>query len=201
VTARATIRRLARALAPELATLERDQRDAVNALALHLLSRFAQDAHEPFDPDGRTFLPTGYMQRRLRETGARKSGEKAARGALRFLVASGILEDTREIKRPRRRPQRMAAREKFAPPAAQEIDGGRDAQLSFQLSFQRSYWRRVFRVVPLAKVLRVKAAMQGAYGHFEEVPQHLASLSAWAVRQGLISRPKRRRNARPGSVQ
>jgi hypothetical protein len=65
----------------------------------------------------------------------------------------------------------------------------------------RSYWWRIYRVVPLSAVLRVYTSMQGAYALLLEVPQDLASLSAWAIRQGRISRRRGRRGARPGSVQ
>ena len=135
MAARSPVRQLARALYPELQNLSRDQRDAVNALARHLLFRFEQSEHEPLDSDGRTFLTVAYMQRRLRELGARKTGEKAVEEAIRWRCASGILENMYdpetqpgEVKKPRRRPERMAAREKFAP-ASQETEGGRDAQL------------------------------------------------------------------------
>jgi hypothetical protein len=101
----------------------------VNALAAHLLSRVEQDQFEPFDADGRTLLTIGYMQRRLREVGARCTGEKAAAQALRWLCSAGILEDRREVKKPRRRPNRMAAREKFQRGEDSEPgEGGRDSQ-------------------------------------------------------------------------
>jgi len=93
--------------------LARDEKDAVYALALHLRHRFEQDEHEPLDHDGRTFLTTFHMQRLLWNVGAECSGEKAAVKALRWLCASGVIEDTREVKKPRRRPDRAAAREKF----------------------------------------------------------------------------------------
>jgi hypothetical protein len=145
------------------------------------------------------------MQGLLRDVGARRKGEKAAAEAIRWLCASGILENmydpmtrTGEVKKPRRDPNRMAARERFGRGRPESHEGGRDAQPSTS----RSYWWRVFRVVPLAKVLRVSGAMQhGAYAHFVEVPQALASLSAWAARQGLISRRRGSKGARPGSVQ
>lgn len=121
MAARSPVRRLAYALLPTNGNLSRDERDAVNALALHLLSRVEQDAFEPLDPDGRTFLTVRYMQCRLREVGARCSGEKAAAAAIRWLCTSRLLEDTDEVKKPRRRQNRMAAREKFAP-ATQETD-------------------------------------------------------------------------------
>ena len=165
-------------------------------LAAHLLSRFKQDEFERFDDDGRTFLTTGYMQRRLREVGARCTGEKAAALALRWLCESGVIEDTGEVKKPRRRANRMAAREKFGRgDDAESGEGGRDAQPSPA----RSYWWKVYRVVPLSAVLRTYKALQGAYARLLEVPQHLASLSAWAINQGLISRRRGRKGAHPGS--
>lgn len=145
------------------------------------------------------------MQRLLWNVGAHCSGEKAAVGALRWLCSNGILENmydpltrTGEVKKPRRRPSRAAAREKFQRGEDSERgEGGRDAQPSPA----RSYWWPVYRVVPLSAVLRVHEALQGAYAHFVEPPQALASLSAWAVRQGLISRRRGRRGALRGSVQ
>ena len=199
--ARSSIRTLARALVPAIGKLSGDERDAVNALALHLLRRFEQDRFAPLDADGRTFLTVRHMQRLLRGVGARCMGEKAAREAINYLCANGILEDTGEVKKPRQRPNRIAAREKFehqpSTPNRSNYTGGRDAQPTLL----RSYWWRVFRVVPLSAVLRTYGAMRGAYAYISDVPQHLASLSAWAGRQGLISRSRGRRRARPGSVQ
>jgi hypothetical protein len=139
-----------------------------------------------------------YMQGLLRSVGARRSGEKAAAQAIRWLCSSGILEDTGEVKKPRRSQNRMAAREKFG--GSERLgagEGGRDAQPSSA----RSYWWRVFLIVPLAAVLKAYAATQGAYARCMDVPQALASLSAWAKRQGLISRRRGRKAARDGSVQ
>jgi hypothetical protein len=172
------------------------ERDAIRALALHLLDRFEQTKYEPLDEDGCIFLTVSHMQRLLRRVGVRRCGEKAATEAISFLCRGGILEDTAEVKLPRRRPARLAAREKFAP-GDSETTGGRDAQRSLLMS----HWWRVFRVVPLAAVLRIYKSAQGAYGRFQSVPQALASLSAWAESQGLISRRRQRRSARPGSVQ
>ena len=198
MAARSSVRNLARALVPNVSALPRDQRDAVNALAAHLLSRFEQDRFEPLDGDGCTFLTVGYMQRRLREVGAHCTGEKAAAKALRWLCENGILENTQRVKKPRRRENREAAREKFGRGAGMARgEGGRDSQPSFH----HSYWWRVFRVIPLSKVLRAYGALEGAYGRFREVPQHLACLSAWAKRQGLISQHRGRTGALPGSVQ
>jgi hypothetical protein len=78
---------------------------------------------------------------------------------------------------------------------SQQGEGGRDAQPSTL----RSFWWWIYRVVPLSEVLRVHEAMQGAYARLLEVPQHLASLSAWAKRQGLISRRRTRPGAREKS--
>jgi hypothetical protein len=148
---------------------------------LHLRCRFEQDEHEPLDDDGRTFLTVSYMQRLLWNVGADCSGEKAAVAALRCLCASGVLEDTSEVN-PRRRLNRIAAREKFQRGDGSDPgEGGRDAQPSLS----RLYWWPVYRVVPLSLVLQVQEAMQGAYARLLELPQALASLSAWAERQGL----------------
>jgi hypothetical protein len=72
VAARSQVRTLARAVFPNVGQLPRDQRDAVHALAAHLLSRFKQNEFEPFDDDGRTFLTTGYMRRTACLTPARR---------------------------------------------------------------------------------------------------------------------------------
>lgn len=204
MAARSRVRTLTRALVPNVSALPRDQRDAVNALAQHVLLRVEQTEFEPLDDDGKTFITVSHMQRLLRDVGAHRKGEKAAAEAIRWLCASGIIEDTGEIKLPRRDPKRTAAREKFEKQgkpstSARDISntGGRDAQPSHL----RSYWWRVFRIVPLARVIRASASLQGAYAYVRDVPQALASLSAWASRQGLISRRRGRRGARPGSVQ
>jgi hypothetical protein len=195
---RSSVTRLSRALVHGAVKISGDEQDAVNALALHLLRRLEQDEFEPFEDDGRTFLTVGHMQRLLRAVGARCSGEKAAAQAIRWLCSTGIIEDTGEVKKPRQRPNRIAAREKFGRVEdARTGEGGKDAQPSLE----HSYWWRVFRVVPLSAVLLAYKATQGAYARFSEVPQHLASLSAWAKRQGLISRRGGRTGAREGSVQ
>ncbi len=43
--------------------LSRDERDAVNALAEHLLLRFRQQQHEPLNADGKTFLTVSRVGR------------------------------------------------------------------------------------------------------------------------------------------
>ena len=130
VAARSSVRTLARALVPSVAELPRDHRDAVNALAQHTLLRLEQTEFEPFDEDGKTFLSDGCMQCRLRDVGARCTGEKAAAKAIRWLCESGLLENTGEVEKPRRRANREAAREKFGrgEGAAGGGEGGRDSQ-------------------------------------------------------------------------
>jgi len=46
-----------------------------------MLLRFQQDEFAPLDEDGRTFLTDGWMQRRLRDVGARCKGERAGAAA------------------------------------------------------------------------------------------------------------------------
>ena len=71
-----------------------------------------------------------------------------------------------EVKKPRRRGNREAAREKFGRGEdAAGGDGGRDSQSSVH----RSYWWRVYRIVPLSKVLWAYGALEGAYGHYRDV--------------------------------
>src|SRR4029450_5856091 len=67
-----------------------------------------------------------------------------------------------------------------------------------QSSSLHSYWWRVFRVPALTRIRRALEP-RGAYAYSEDVPQHLASLSAFLRRQGLISRPNRRSSPNQGS--
>jgi hypothetical protein len=181
VAARSSVRTLARALVPTIEELPRDHRDVVHALAAHLLSRFEQDEFEPFDDDGRTFLTVGYMQRRLREVGARCTGEKTAAAALRWLCSSGILEDTGEVKKPRHRVKRAAAREKFQRGEdSGSGEGGRDAQPSPS----RSYWWPIYRVIPLGGVVE---DIQSSRGCVRTAPRGSAASSV-SVRTGHSSR-------------
>jgi hypothetical protein len=117
--------------------------------------RLEQTEFEPFDEDGKTFLSNGWMRSRLRDVGARCTGEKAATKAVRWLCEIRLLESTGEVKKPRRRENREAAREKFGRGGgAAGGEGGRDSQPSLH----RSYWWRVYRVVPLPNVLRAYEA-------------------------------------------
>lgn len=184
-------------------TLSDDERIAVRCVDLHLLRRFRQSRYEPLETiDGERcgiFWTDGYVQGLLRELGYRKTGEKFAAEVIAIVQRLGILGDTRQVKKPRRDEQSIAAAEKFQPDGTEIArEGGEDAQPSVH----RSYWRRVFRVVPLQLVLHQYRRL-GAYdsGHVLDVPHHLAFLSAWAKRQGLISRPRRLGGARRGSVQ
>jgi hypothetical protein len=177
----------------------------MRALELHLVSRFQQNRHAPLDDDGETFLTVGYVQTLLRGVNARRRGEKAAAEAIEWWQAFGLIADTGKVKKPRMRPERLAARAHFGKtPANEQSDrhapheeGGRDAQPSNS----RSYWWRVFAIVPIARVLAAYARMQGAYGRLEDVPQLSASLSAFLRRQGLIPGPSRRRTVSERSVQ
>jgi hypothetical protein len=147
---------------PEVGKLAGDERDAVNALALHLVRRFEQDRFEPLDEDGKTFLTVKHMQRLLRGVGARCTGEKAAREASTTSSRPG---SSRTRARSRRRGSApIASRRRRSSGAGnrcpvcgtstfwkvQEVEGGWDAQPTPQ----RRYWWRVFRAVALAAVLR-----------------------------------------------
>lgn len=61
--------------------LNRDERDAANALTLHVWRRVHATRHPAFDRD-ETFLTNGYVQRLLKAANATNTGEKAARKAL-----------------------------------------------------------------------------------------------------------------------
>jgi hypothetical protein len=177
--------------------LDEDGRAAVDALSLHIWWRARQDEHEAFEgeEDDCVFLTVPWMQGLLRAVGARKTGEKAAAGAIALLKERGHIEDTGKTKKPRRSSERIARAEKFqtAGPVARE--GGKDAQPTSL----HSYWWRVFRVPALARVRH--SIPRGAYWQLPDRPQHSASLSAFLRRQGLISVPRRRSRPNPGSVQ
>jgi hypothetical protein len=191
------IRRAIRLLPPaEWRTLDDDERDAVVALSLHIWARSRQTKNAAFEGRDCIFLTVSWMQRLLRSVGARKRGEKAAAAAISFLERRELIVDTGETKKPRRPGGSVAQAEKFQKRGEIVHQGGKEAQPS---SF-RSYWWRVFRVPALTRIRRALEP-QGAYADFEDVPQHLASLSAFLRRQGLISRRSRRSRPNPGSVQ
>jgi hypothetical protein len=193
------VRRTIGLLSPdEWRGLEEDGRAAVDALSLHVWWRARQDEHEAFEgeEDDCVFLTVPWMQGLLRAVGARKTGEKAAAGAIFFLVEQrGLIVDTGKTKKPRRNSESIARAEKFQTAGPVAGEGGKDAQPTSL----RSYWWRVFHVPALA---RVRASIpRGAYWQFGDGPQHSASLSAFLRRQGLISLPRRRSSPNPGSVQ
>jgi hypothetical protein len=179
----------------EWSELDEDGRAAVDALSLQLWLRAWQKEHPAFEDGDCIFLTVGWMHGLLRMVGARKTGEKAAATAIARLEQLGLLVDTGRTKKPRRSAEHIARAEKFQRRADVAHEGGKEAQPSAS----RSYWWRVFVVPALA---RVRAAIpRGAYWRLEDVPQHLASLSALPHRQGLTSGPRRRSRPNPGSVQ
>jgi hypothetical protein len=192
------IRRTIGLLAPEeWRRLDEDGRAAVDALSLHVWWRARQDEHEAFEgeEDDCVFLSVGWMQGLLRAVEARKTGEKAAAGAIAFLKQHGLMEDTGKTKKPKRSSERIARAEKFQAAGPVAGEGGKDAQPTSL----RSYWWRVFRIPALT---RARASVpRGAYWRFAEGPHDVASLSAFLRRQGLISVPRRRSRPNPGSVQ
>jgi hypothetical protein len=188
-------RRLRLLPARQVQNLPREHRAWVAALELHLLGRFQQNTYDPLDDGGEIFLTDGYVKGLLEAVGAPRVGEKAAAEAIAWWQRVGLLEDTGKTKRPKASPQRAAAREHFG--SGTRTEGGRDAQPSTQ----RSYWWRVFRVVPIARVIEAYREMQGAYARLRGVPQLPASLSALLRRQGLIPRRRSPHEFSQGSVQ
>lgn len=190
------IRRLRRTIGiitEEWGQLTRDEKDAANAVTLHIWWRVHTKRFPAFDRD-ETFLTNGHVQRLLKAVNATNTGEKAARTALATMQERGWIIDTGRTKKPRRSPASIERAERYIGGDIQ-AEGGRYAQSSIQ----RSYWWRVFRVPALTKVL---ASMpQGAYPNIKAVPHDLASLLAFLRRQGVISKPKRRSRPNPGSVQ
>ena len=170
--------------------------DAVLGFALHLHFREHQDEHPAYENGNETILTPKWMKGLLREMGARKRGEKAARRAIRFLIESGVIEDTGRTMKPKRSAQAIARAEKFQKrqgqraPSSAPTDGGRTAQPTRL----HSYWWRVLRIAP--RVLpRALAAVLG-----KAPARDQRSLSAREVCQEEISSPRRRSRPNPGSV-
>ena len=172
-----------------------EEQAAVLALALHLHFREHQQSEHPAYEDGKEIILTNkWMRGLLREVGAKKRGEKAARRAIRFLTESGVLEDTGRTVWPKRSAQGIARAEKFHRMNGKRgnsiaTEGGRTGQPTRL----HSYWWRVFRVservLPsaLAEIWRRTSRGQ-------------RSLSAREVCQEEISKPRRRSSPHPGSV-
>ena len=186
------------------AALDDDQKIAVRFLDWHLRSRFEQQQHTPLEvvdsaPCG-VFLTRRHVQSYLKQVRHRKTGIRFAAEVIESLIALGLLQDTGEVKRPRRTANRIAAAAKFQRSGSVQSEGGRDAQPSLE----HSYWWRVFKVVPLELVVRAYTRARGAYSSGETVrrpPSWTASLCAFARRQGLIPPARARRSFNKGSVQ
>jgi hypothetical protein len=176
--------------------LNESEREAVDALRLHICLRGRQTEHPALEGEDCVFLTVRWVQALLRATGARRTGEKTAAAAISFLEERGLIVDTGRTKKPRRAAGSIARAEKFQKRGAIAHEGGKETQPSLH----RCYWWRVFRVPALTEV-RDAVRPLGAYGRVQDLPQHLASLSAFLCRQGLISVPRRRSRPNPGSVQ
>jgi hypothetical protein len=175
-------------------SLSPGEKAAGNALTLHLVQRAQRKDHPALEGDDRIFLTRSHVQRLLKATSASNTGEKAAAAAIRTMEERGWIEDTGEVKKPRRPPGSLQRAEYFNGPTSAE--GGRDSQ---PRSLQRAYWWRVFRVPRISRVVR--ALKPGAYGTFQDVPHSTASLSAFLIRQGVILPTSRGKGGNPGSVQ
>jgi hypothetical protein len=178
----------------EWRSLNAGEKAAGNALTLHLYQRCRQKQHPALEGDDRIFLTRSHVQRLLKATSASNTGEKAAAAAIKTMQQRGWIEDTGETKKPRRPPESVARAVRFNGPTP--LEGGRDSQPTLQ----HAYWWRVFRVPAITQVIKACKPL-GAYGRFQTVPQRLASLSAFLLRQGVILRPSRGRGGNPGSVQ
>jgi hypothetical protein len=176
--------------------LSRDEQNAVDALSWQIVWRCRQKRHPALQGEDCIFLTVRHVQRLLRAIGAAKTGEKAAAAAIATMQERGWIVDTGETKKPRRGERSIAKAERFQTRCHFEAEGGKDAQPKGQ----RSYWWRIFRVPALSRAIKALKP-RGAYWQRLDVPQATASLSAFLIRQGLISRPKRRSRPNPGSVQ
>jgi hypothetical protein len=162
---------------------------------LHVWWRSRQERHPALEVDDCIFLTDRHVQTLLRAVGARKKGIKAGAAAIATMNAHGWIEDTGKTKKPRRTPTSVTRANRFQTHGQVVLEGGKDAQPTAS----RSYWWRIFRVPGITTVRNT--IPQGAYGHCSDVPQRLASLSAFLIRQGLISRRRCRSRPNPGSVQ
>jgi hypothetical protein len=113
--------------ANEWSSLTRDERDAANAITLHVWKRTRQKRHPAFDGD-ETFLTNRHVQRLLKAVNASNTGEKAARNALAAMQKHGWIVDTGRTKKPRRPPASIERAEAFGPPGSNQAEGGRYAQ-------------------------------------------------------------------------
>jgi hypothetical protein len=127
-------------------SLDEGERDAVNAFSWHLHWRDSQTEHPALEGHDRVFLTVKWMQGLLQAVGARRSGEKAARSAIAAIQTLGVIEDTGEVKKPRRPAQSVERARRFQPCGDVELEGGKDAQPTPR----RSYWWRIFRVPALS---------------------------------------------------
>jgi hypothetical protein len=100
--------------ANEWSSLTRDERDAANAITLHVWKRTRQKRHPAFDGD-ETFLTNRHVQRLLKAVNASNTGEKAARNALAAMQKHGWIVDTGRTKKPRRPPASIERAEAFGP--------------------------------------------------------------------------------------
>lgn len=170
-----------------------DERVAVQLLEYHLwLRQQRPDPALELLPDGSVgvFLTIGYVQKLLREIGARKTGEDYAAEVLNAILPRlGLIEQTNLAKKPRA---------DVAHPGEQRETGGRHAQRTPL----RSYWWRIFKLPTLTKLV---TPIAGAYSRNPGTPppRPLGSASLFGLLrcQGLISPRRRKMRFLPGSVQ
>lgn len=94
--------------------LSNDERDAANALSLHVWWRCRQEKHPALEGEDCVLLSDKWVKRLLTEVRARKTGEKAAAAAIRTMQARGWIEDTGTTKKPRRSERSRARAERSA---------------------------------------------------------------------------------------
>jgi hypothetical protein len=178
----------------EYRRLGEDERAAVSAFSLHLHWRTRQQRFPAFEGGDETILTVGWMRRLLRAVGARKTGSRAAAAAITWLEKSGLVEDTGQTMKPRRRPQNAELVEPFG-------RQGREVELErrAQSLLGRCYWWRVFRVPALA---RVRASLRSAYPTAPGRPLKASGfLSAFVRCQAAKTHNRRRSRPNPGSPQ
>jgi len=154
------------------------QKDALKALECSIGLR---GLHRPGDVV-EIPLTNGHMQKMLRRTKARRSGNHYARACLKELAAMNVIEDTGRVLRPE-----TASRRK---------------------RHHKYYWWKVFRVIPIIRAINSRSSssyyLPSNHAHFPSPFKVTGCLLSFLRCQGLIEEISKRRSRKrfeKGSVQ
>ena len=155
------------------------QKDALKALECSIGLR---GLHRPGDVV-EIPLTNGHMQRMLRRTKARRSGNHYARACLKELAAMNVIEDTGRWLRPEELTPRRKHHRKY-------------------------YWWKVFRVIPIIRAINSRSSssyyLPSHHAHFPSPFKVTGCLLSFLRCQGLIEEISKRRSRKryeKGSVQ